>query len=248
MPGAGWRPDYLRFDLSVPFYELGSFSQKGLEDNGGRFLDQDIDTAPVFGTGIGWNLGSRVRFDLPAEYRTLSDLHGRDFLELNLVAPDGLVSASTRYTGDYSAIVGLANLYADLGTWNGFTPYIGGGIGIAHNRITGIDAISVGSFEDATTGAIRHQTTVSHADGKSENTFAWALMAGLSYDLSERSKLDIGYRYLNLGKDVAATSAFIECECGTVGDPLKVEDLEAHEIRIGYRWLLDEPSPAVHLK
>jgi opacity protein-like surface antigen len=30
--------------------------------------------------------------------------------------------------------------------------------------------------------------------------FAWALMAGVAYDLTTHAKLDLGYHYLNLGQ------------------------------------------------
>ena len=46
----------------------------------------------------------------------------------------GVVCASTDHSS-YSAWLLLANAYADIGTWYGFTPYVGAGIGGAHVQL-----------------------------------------------------------------------------------------------------------------
>src|SRR6185295_8630021 len=89
----------------------------------------------------------------------------------------GVVCSSNDHSS-YSGWLLLANAYADIGTWYGFTPYVGAGIGGAHvkwddlaNTIDGV--------------------TTTH--GGAENwRFAWALMAGTSYCLTNELKLDGG--------------------------------------------------------
>lgn len=232
---------YVRGDLGIASYDAGSFSQADVLDRGGRFLENSIDHAVLAGAGFGWRLSKYLRVDLTGEYRVSTDARAIDHVEEVLSSPDGLVTASTTYEGEHTAIVGLANLYVDLVKWQGFTPYIGGGIGLAHNRLKDFTTESNGSFEDFATGAIRSETTSGTAVNASNNSFAWALMAGTSYDLSSDTKLDIGYRYLNLGSDVAATTGLIECHCGTIGSPLKISDLESHDVRIGIRWEFSAP-------
>jgi len=85
------------------------------------------------------------------------------------------------------------------------TPYAGVGIGFAHHDISGDDS------------------------GDDDTTFAWALMAGVDIDLRDRWKLDIGYRYLNMG-DVE----FLDEKTG--GKDFIIEDYDAHEIRVGLRY------------
>ena len=63
---------------------------------------------------------------------------------------------------------------------NGVVPYVGAGIGFAHHM-----------------GDVRAMST--HAAGGDNRLFAWALMAGFGYQLTERAILDIGYRYIDLG-------------------------------------------------
>ncbi len=99
----------------------------------------------------------------------------------------------------------LANAYVDLGTWNSITPYIGVGAGE--------------SFRRSSAPTVRDQ---------SKNTFAWALMAGLGFSVTENIKLDIGYRYLNLGK-----------ASGLVGAVPFSRTLDSHEARLGVRYVIE---------
>ncbi len=232
---------YVRADLGVASYDASSFSQADLLDRGGSFIEESFDQSVFVGAGLGWRLSQHLRLDLTGEYRVGADVRAVDHVEEVLSSPDGLITASTVYEGEHTAFVGLANLYVDLVKWQGFTPYIGGGIGVAHNRLKDFTTLSNGSFEDFATGDIRRETTTGEAGNGGKTSFAWALMAGTSYDLSADTKLDLGYRYLHLGNDVAATTSLIECHCGTVGEPLKVSGLDSHEFRIGIRWEFNAP-------
>ena len=63
-------------------------------------------------------------------------------------------------------------------------------------------------------------------------------MAGLGYDVNERLKLEMGYRYLNMGK---ATSGAILCNVSTgCAQEQQVFTLASHDMRIGMRWMLGE--------
>ena len=57
---------------------------------------------------------------------------------------------------------------------------------------------------------------------KTQFNFAFAVMAGIAIDISKNAKLDLGYRYLNMGKwgnsKTAATS---------------------HDFRMGFRYAID---------
>ena len=98
------------------------------------------------------------------------------------------------YRADVSSFVGLINGYATPGTWYGFAPFLGAGVGLADNRVSGFADSSGGRF----------------ANG-SRTSFAWALMAGVDYDVSPSLKLEFGYRYLNYGSIAAGGS---DCRCG----------------------------------
>lgn len=235
-PAAIERAFYIRGDFGYADHRLGAFSQEDVIFNGGGFVSQDFGDAPYIGAGVGVRLARWLRIDLTGEYRFSSDVDAVDSLDLTLENPDGHFSSSTTYSGEHTAFVGLANIYIDLPKWHVITPYVGAGVGFARNRFSGFNTTSDGSFEDFATGDIDHEITTGFASSKASTSFAWALMAGAALDLDANTKLDIGYRYVNLGSDLAVSTDIIDCHCGTVGSPLTGSDLESHEVRIGLRY------------
>ena len=67
-------------------------------------------------------------------------------------------------------------------------------------------------------------------------SFAWALHAGLAYNVTDAFKVELAYRYLNLGS-VKTGVGMVPC-CTDVQPAIKVKDIEAHDIKIGVRYLL----------
>jgi opacity protein-like surface antigen len=150
----------------------------------------------------------------------------------------------------------LANGYVDLGTWFGVTPYIGAGVGTAYLNAT--QSVSVFNpngtpynanltfpnpasvplnYTNALTGQlIEPQPNYSpgvqnwnYSQSTSRWNFAFALMAGFSYDLSSNLKLDLGYRYVNFG-----TMSF-----KSLLDSAFDKNLSSQEVRLGLRYLVD---------
>jgi opacity protein-like surface antigen len=239
------RQFYVRGDVGVGQHGFGGFSQADLAENGGTFASQAVGDTVFIGAGFGWQVNPRFRFDFTGEYRSTADVKVLDNLTGTLTTPDGTLQANTQYNGHLTGIVGLVNGYWDVTNWRGFTPYLGAGVGFAHMKMSNVTTLSNSTFTDATTGDEILQHANGYSSAKSQTNFAWALMAGTSYDLSSNAKLDIGYRYLNMGSGVSAATDLLNCTCGTVGAPLKLSDLEAHEFKIGVRWMLgNDPAPA----
>ncbi|MBO6549819.1 MAG: porin family protein [Rhizobiales bacterium] len=187
----GW---YLRGDIGGTFYDDFTMT----DSNAAKFILEDIDDNFMFGGGIGYNLMRGFRVDFTLDYRADADV----FAQLDSgTVPDN------QFTGDLSALVGLANFYYDLDMGHRITPYVGVGVGFAALSMDGPDS------------------------DDSDTTFAWALMAGVDIDLRSNWKLDIGYRYLNLGDGKFDDSKI-------PGRKFELEDLEAHEIRVGLRYQL----------
>ena len=61
--------------------------------------------------------------------------------------------------------------------------------------------------------------------------FAWSLMAGVAIDLTSRAKLDIGYRFANLGKFTSVVSPVTGATVTT--------NLTSQEVRVGFRYMVD---------
>ena len=87
---------------------------------------------------------------------------------------DGLVKNSTQ------TYAGFLNLYYNIPTGIALTPYIGAGVGLAHNKATLTDDI------------VKYS--------KSDWSFAWQLAAGLNYAITDNWVADLGYRYTDYGK------------------------------------------------
>ena len=108
-------------------------------------------------------------------------------------------------------------------------PDTGVGAGLAHHRFAPVEIPSNAVHSSG--------TTASHP----RNRLALSLMTGAAYDLSERVKLDIGYRYLSMGRiesgafDCTGSATPSICNNGT--QSLRVA---SHELRAGLRFLLQD--------
>ncbi len=137
---------------------------------------------------------------------------------------------------------GLLNAYGDLGHWFGLTPYVGAGAGITHIQATANEmwywddgkgnygGAGVNSYLSSVANALIHYGYPGN-NGPTQicNNFSWALMAGVSYDLAPHLKLDIGYRYLNMG------IVSVETNTGAVAH----KTIDSQEVRAGLRWTPD---------
>ena len=78
--------------------------------------------------------------------------------------------------------------------------------------------------------------TLGTAGNGDKSGMAWALMAGVGYEVNKNLTLEVGYRYLNLGDAHSGRirNAFLNESYA----PLKVKDIDSHDFRIGMRWNL----------
>ncbi len=83
----------------------------------------------------------------------------------------------------------MLNMWADIPTNTAFTPYVGGGIGVA---FVDYDAHST-QFEN-------NITTEHYSGSKKATNFAWSLGGGVAYDVNPEFTLDLGYRFIDAGK------------------------------------------------
>jgi opacity protein-like surface antigen len=244
--GGGW---YLRGDVGVGATSIGGLTTTLSKGNlatdvpNYRYDQKAIDDQFFAGGGVGYQFGSYFHGDITAEYRgggkiTFQDSYGEN---CNVGGCRGI----NAYQGNLSSVVVMANGYVDLGTWYGVTPFIGGGVGTAFHQLSG--------FNDRGYGEAQYGYGI--AKDKTTNTFAWAAMAGLGYSVTPNLKLELGYRYLNLGHVASnPVNCFNTSDC--VGAFYKVKDVTSHDVRIGMRWLLGggviapvaeyrEPAPLV---
>ncbi|MDE5446151.1 outer membrane beta-barrel protein [Bradyrhizobium sp. CSA207] len=240
----GW---YLRGDIgmtnqsmkslhSVSIDRVNTSFPGSLQDNGFGF-----DSSPLYKLGVGYQFNNWFRADLTGEYRGKANLHGSQ----NIPANSAYAVANNQflvdnYSGSKSEWVVMANAYVDLGTWWCVTPYIGAGIGGAYNRLSGFRDDGVIS-----TGGVQ-SSSVTYAGDSGKWNLAWAVHAGLAYKVTPNVTLDLAYRYINLGDAVTGPTHSFDGVTVVNGSPFTVKDITSHDLMLGVRWNLDQPTPVYH--
>jgi opacity protein-like surface antigen len=230
--------DWLRADVNVGILANNSYSGEGHLDAGYlnpfglvNSLNPAVTSMPDFGC-----LGARTvtRTTLDADGNPV----GAPQVSVNNDwRRDCMVNASARA----SAWNGLANGYIDLGTYAGFTPYVGAGVGLLMTRTkASVGARCENSSTSQTVGNTKTDvdftcrapsgadyTTVASAS-KTDYDLLYGLSAGFSYQLSKNTSLDFGYQYLNAPgvKYYAIGDGGIEQRKG----------IDMHQVKVGLRY------------
>lgn len=191
--GSGW---YLRGDIGYRTdTKIGEITSNFPVPTGVTL--NDIATG---GGGGGYKAGW-FRTDITVDYS------GRTRFA-TIASPNGV------YDAKLNTLVALANVYLDLGTWSGLTPYIGIGAGVANFWVN----------DYAPPNGPINSSEQSKAD------FAWAYIAGLAWCFAPRWSVDLSYRRLNLGEMTFNPH---------LPNSLDLKDLTANEFRIGLRYNFD---------
>ena len=184
--GSGW---YLRGDMTFnaddPVYDFADFGETDHIRFGG-------------GIGFGYHFSDWLRSDITVNYV------GGDRFDYN----DGVNAVSL----SHDMWSGMANGYVDLGTYSGFTPYLGAGAGVLYSKHSvDLDApdIRLGGSD-------------------TQYNFAYALTAGVGYKFTDTLTLDVGYHYL-----ASPDTEYLDTDTLAVA-----EGVEHHQVRAGLRYNL----------
>lgn len=209
----GW---YLRGDVGYGWNKFKRTDYATIDDCecgdltfGGNSLKGKLKGSFLIGGGVGYQVTDYFRADLTADYMTRARFNGYTFGS----ACNGDPTCASDERSKFSALSILANAYVDLGNFNGFTPYVGAGIGGTR--------VSWSDIHDVRYGG-------SH-EGAANWRFTYALMAGMSVDLTQSLKLDAGYRYrhINGGKMFQGNQ--------WIGDGYD-KGINVHDVRVGLRY------------
>jgi opacity protein-like surface antigen len=181
---------------------------------------KEFTGAPFLDFGIGYRWNQWLRFDVTGEYRSKAEFNGAD------IYSDGVGLFPDTYFGKKSEWLALANVYLDLGTWHGLSPFVGAGVGAANVQFSAFSDIGVG-----TAGA----PAIAYAGDHDEWNFAWALYAGLGFEVTDALTLELAYRYIDLGD--GETGDLIAYDgTNTVVNPMEFHDITSHDVRLGFRY------------
>lgn len=191
-----------------------------------------FDSSPLLGGGVGYQVNNWLRFDGTAEYRARAHFHGQQ------VESAGGVTLPDDYNASKSEWLFLANAFVDLGTWYHVTPFVGAGVGASLNTISNFM-----DFGATQSGATILSTT--YFDNHSQWNFAWALYAGLSYQVTPGFSVDLTYRYVDLGNAQTGAPHAFDGTALPGNSPFLFKDLTSQDLMLGMRWSIGEPPPPV---
>lgn len=197
---------------------------------GSEVQEVSMDNTWLAEVGAGCGSGSRgLRADVTFGFRGKRDLWGiPPIYQGTLVGQPETTTPPNVDDPIHTSIKSytlMFNAYYDFGVHWGVVPYVGAGVGAAYHMVD----------EVYFTG---NPYLTNRIEGDKELSFAWSVMAGLAYQISDRAILDFGYRYIDMG---SAHSGRVD-SAGYVNPRLTIDDIAAHEFKVGLRYHFGESS------
>ncbi len=239
--GSGW---YLRGDVGYNVSFNGSASSYRVFDPWSwDYYDQPYSSAS-FDSDFTWGIGAGYQFTDWFRAEAMFNAFGGGFSGSGssgspCITPPGGPLGTGCYTSgeaDFTTRGGMINGYIDLGTYAGFTPYIGAGAGMTYvnysnyiSRDACVDGIA--DCAGATFGSQYHK-------GLGSWRFTYALMAGLAYDITKNLKADVGYRFTDIASGDMYSYDTNSIGWGASGTQSSDDGFTSHEIRFSLRYSL----------
>jgi len=155
---------YLQGSIGVAVPDDADINGGGI--SGKLKLDSGVDATVALG------------IHLPFDFRVEGEV-GYINADLSKVTVPGV--GSTNLSGEARVYTLMGNVYYDFRNVTPFTPYLGGGLGVAHQHL---DNVSVGG--------------IPVSSGGERDDFAWQLEAGLSFDVLPNLAIVPSYRFLRI--------------------------------------------------
>ncbi len=234
--GNGW---YLRGDIGYSFGAEANGPASYRVFNAGvytpsNFTTSNFDNNYVWGVGFGYQFNRWLRADATVEGQD-NDFNG--LVPSAVPCAGGIAgdTCSTTFNSNVTTYSILANLYGDLGTYVGFTPYVGAGAGMS--RVQWGTVRGVQNCVGAGCPAVPVPVATTHA-GLSTWRFTYGLMAGVAYDITRNMKIDLSYKFRHItGGDMfnfdGASTAL-----GAAGVQGVDDGFMQHEVKVGVRYSL----------
>jgi len=148
-------------------------------------LHGEVDNGFLIGGAIGAQISENFRAELEVSHARLdTKTEVEDYV---LYEPTLGQNYSAKDDDDLRELFIMANIWFGFPVSSVFSPYVGGGVGVAH-----VDAnFGVGEFQ---VGVPQSDTFSAAVDADSWN-FAYQLGAGIMIALSEHFAIDLGYRF-----------------------------------------------------
>ena len=245
---------YVRADFGVAANSSGTLDVSGYPV---ETVDFGSDRPFSYSFGIGRYFDhTNLRWDVAIDFRDFHRVTGHSDPVTETVQTEGtfdfglgVVPALENRTyngnfyhrGEALATTALASLYYDLETGTPFTPYLGGGVGLAIHTLRADSDSDLGCsglvVTDLTGGSVQPSVACSESISTSTNTttrgygVAASATAGFTYEVYKGVKIDTAYRFLYEGGNVVVDAN------GPIGvTHIDIGDRIDHEIRTGVRF------------
>jgi opacity protein-like surface antigen len=234
---SGW---YLRGDIGMTNQRLGSLTPTSLPNPPGfQSTGMGFDSSTSYDIGIGYRFNNWFRADVTGQYRGAANFNGSQF---QVVGAGALgTSGVDNYTASKSEWVAMVNGYVDLGTWWCMTPFVGAGVGASRNTISGFR--DDGIFNDTAVVPVQAISSTFAGDASKWN-FAWALHAGVAYNVTRNVTIELAYTYMNLGNAVTGPTNSFDGVTVVNGSGFTFKNITSNDVKLGVRWQFDNPQPA----
>ena len=166
-------PEFDQRTIAAPYIRMDVGHGLALSLEGtttaGDMTGEDVANLTLFGAGVGYRFSEELRVDMTADYRADA--------EIDAITPGGAVVSS-----EVNGLTMMLNGYYDIGMFEGFIPYVGGGFGFTRLETAG--------------------QTGTAAAGDTSTNLAWALSVGSSIDVGngDNTMADVVYRFVSLGE------------------------------------------------
>lgn len=187
------------------------FKGVGKDFEGDRLPGSGSKDAARAGGALAIGYDFSPKFDLPVRAELEYAAYGNSSRHLGFIDQLAGDALSAKHTVRFQTL--MANVYWDITDFYGFTPYVGGGLGMAfvtskvNYNYNGIGESENNSFSDTDT------------------VFAGQVGLGCSYAFTDNIAADFGYRFLMMG----------DAKASNPGMSMKSKDMYAHQLTLGLR-------------
>lgn len=144
----------------------------------------DVDGSAFFAAEIGYRFHPYFSAGLEAAYRP--DFIVESYNSLDVIGDRNIGSSPAK------ALTFMVNGYLNANSYNKFTPYLTGGIGVASTRLGDINVHNEGTNEP-----------VFYQPKGKKTRFAWQAGAGVNYELTQHVALDLRGRFIDFDRSVS---------------------------------------------
>jgi len=226
---SGW---YLRGDVGYAWHRTMDATY-AIADTGPTLIEaalygESFRGSYTIGAGAGYKFNNYLRADLTLDWWGNGRFTGHTYGTCDYGG--GPEACTSTDIATFSALTLMANAYVDFGTYGRFTPYAGGGFGGSYVHWGTLENEACLDSDSANCQTFYH-------GGKYEYRFAYALMAGVSVDVSCKLAADVGYKF----QHIASGSMF-----GTVANAGYGRDsgITSHQVKAGLRYKFGACQPA----